>query len=122
MIDLGIAFEALYLSDVNEELTFRLAVRAAWYLGKDKADREKLLTKFGHIYRCRSKAVHSGKLEPTVKFGEESVPVSDFIEKAQDLCRQSILKILEDGKFPDWNSLILGGAAESDVGDSAGLG
>ena len=32
------------------------------------------------------------------------------------------MKILDDGKFPDWNSLILGGAAESDVGDSAGLG
>ena len=122
IIDLGIAFEALYLSDVNEELTFRLGVRAAWYLGKDEEHRKELLKKFGDIYRCRSNAVHNGKLGKTARFGEKDIPISEFIEGTQDLCRESIMKILDDGKFPDWNSLILGGAAESDVGDSAGLG
>ena len=35
-------------------------------------------------------------------------PKGKFIEKAQDLCQNSIKKILKDGKFPDWNNLILG--------------
>lgn len=115
IIDLGIAFEALYLSDVNEELTFRLGVRAAWYLGKDKTEREKLLKKFGDIYRGRSNAVHSGKLDEPVRFGEERISIRKFIERVQDLCRDSILKILNSEEFPDhnyWDSLIVAGEDE----------
>ena len=128
MIDLGIAFEALYLSEIKEriELSFRFRLHASWHLGKDKEHRKELLTKFGQIYGCRSQAVHSGKLDEKVKFGGERVPISEFIEKAQDSCRESIMKILEDGRFPDWNDLILGGNAENDTTvlgeDPGGLG
>ena len=109
MIDLGIAFEAIYLSDIGErtELSFRFRLHAAWHLGKDKEHRKELLKKFGQIYNRRSKAVHNGQLRATAKFGEEDIPISDFIERAQDLCRESILKIMEDRKFPNWNNLIL---------------
>ena len=124
IIDLGIAFEALYVPDSGRgEIRFKLAVRAAWHLGKDKDDRNKLLTKFKQIYDHRSNAVHSGKLDEKVKFGGERIPISEFIEKAQDLCRESIMKILEDGQYPDWNDLILGGNAENDttiLGENSG--
>ena len=115
IIDLGIAFEALYLSDVNEELTFRLGVHAAWYLGEDKTERGKLLKKFGDIYRCRSNAVHGGQLDEPVRFGEERISIRKFIERVQNLCRDSIMKILNSEQFPDrnyWDSLILGGEDE----------
>ena len=112
MIDLGIALEALCVPDGGGDLTYKFSIRAARHLGKNKEDRDKLLTKFKQIYNCRSSAVHSGQLEETVKFGKRRIPVSDFIEKAQDLCRKSIKKILEDGEFPDWDSLILGGEEE----------
>ena len=114
MIDLGVAFETLYLSGISEttELSFRFRLHASWHLGKDKEDRNELLTKFRQIYDCRSKAVHRGKLDEQVKFGGERIPISEFIKRAQDLCRGSIIKILEDGQFPDWNSLILGGDLE----------
>lgn len=111
IIDLGIAFEALYLSDRdgNSELSFQFRLRASWHIGRDKADRETLIDEFKAIYTLRSKAVHTGELPQTVKIRKgESVPISEFIKKAQDLCRDSILKVLEDGKFPDWNDLILG--------------
>ena len=108
IIDLGIAFEALYVPDGGTEITFKLSVRAAWHLGTDKEHRDELLKKFKQIYSGRSKAVHNGKLDQTVKFGEEHIPISEFIQRAQDLCRESILKILEAGEFPDWNDLILG--------------
>ena len=82
------------------------------HLGKDKKDREDLLAKFKQIYNCRSKAVHAGHVDTTIKFGEEKIGRSKFIMHAQDLCRESILKIMEDGGFPDWDSLILGGESE----------
>ena len=107
IIDLGIAFEALYVPDGGGDLTYKFSIRAARHLGKNKKDRNKLLTKFKQIYNCRSSAVHSGQVDQTVKFGKKRISVSDFIEKAQDLCRKSIKKILEDGEFPDWDNLIL---------------
>ena len=114
MIDLGIAFEAIYLSDISEttELSFRLRLRAAWYLGKNAGHRNELMKDFSQIYKWRSKVVHTGKLPNKTKrtpFTQQEI--KEFIKKAQDYCQDSILKILKDGKFPDndyWDSLILG--------------
>ena len=79
-------------------------------MGKDKVEREVLIDEFKAIYTLRSKAVHNGVVPEKIKVrkGEEPIATSEFIPKAQDLCRQSIMKILEEGKFPDWNNLILG--------------
>ena len=112
IIDLGIAFEALYVPDGGGDTTYKLAIRAARYLGKDKKDREDLLVKFKQIYRCRSKAVHEGHVDTTVKFGKEKISSSKLITHAQDLCLQSIKNILDKPAFPDWDSLILGGEKE----------
>ena len=112
MIDLGIALEALYVTDGGGDTTYKLAIRAARHLGKDKKDREDLLAKFKQIYKCRSKAVHAGHVDTTVKFGKEKISMSKFITHARDLCLRSIKKILDKGKFTDWDSLILGGESE----------
>ena len=110
IIDLGIALEALYLYDTgdNRELSFRLRLRAAWHLGKNEEDRKNLIKRFGEIYNCRSNAVHNGELGETVKSGGNQIPTREFIERSQDLCLESILKILDDGGFPAWDRLILG--------------
>ena len=111
IIDLAIAFESIYLSDTDNrsELAHRLQLHAAWYLGKDKDDRQALMNEFKKIYSWRSRAVHSGSLpkkKRNVLFTYEEV--ANVLAKAEDLCRDSILKIIEDGKFPDWGELILG--------------
>ena len=111
MIDLGIVFETLYLPKGNiEQLAFQFRLRASWHLGKDKADRQELIDEFKAIYTLRSKAVHNGVVPDKIRIrkGEVAIATSKFIPRAQDLCRDSILKILEDGEFPDWNDLILG--------------
>ena len=110
IIDLGIALESLYLPKDNvDQLSFQFRLRASWHLGKDKTDREILMDEFKAIYILRSKAVHNGEAPKRIKIRKgESLPTSEFIPRAQDLCRRSILTILEDGKFPDWNDLILG--------------
>ena len=110
IIDLGIGLEALYLpKNKTDQLSLSLRLRASWHLGKDKKDRKKLMDEFKAIYDWRSTVVHTGKLPNKTKrtpFTPEEVEM--FITRAQDLCRQSILKILEDAEFPDWNNLILG--------------
>ena len=108
VIDLGIALESLYLSGIESknEIRFRFSLHAAWYLGENsKEHREGLMKKFKKIYDWRSAVVHTGKL-PRTRFTQEEI--RDFIKETQDLCRDSIIKILDDGRFPDWNNLILG--------------
>ena len=114
IIDLGIALEALYLSetDYNREIRFRFSLHAAWHLEEKKEQRKALMKEFKAIYDWRSTVVHTGKL-PKKGSGKKKKPytqeeVREFITRAQDLCRDSIMKILEEGKFPDWNDLILG--------------
>ena len=110
MIDLGIALESLYVPESSGESTFKLGVRAAWHLKEDSVNRKALKKTFGDIYNWRSKAVHTGKLpkkSSKTPFTQEEI--EEFIKKAQDYCRDSILKILKEGKFPaNWDDLIFG--------------
>ena len=114
MVDLGIALESLYLSGIESknEIRFRFSLHAAWHLGDPKEQRRALMKEFKAIYDWRSAVVHTGKL-PKKGSGKKKKlytqeEVREFITRAQDLCRRSILKILKDGKFPDWNDLVLG--------------
>ena len=101
MIDLGIAFESLYLSG-RKKLSLKFRKRASWFLKKNEAHRKALKEKFEKVYDLRCDAVHEGKLPRDVEVCGKSVPILEFIEQAQDLCRKSILKIIEDRHFPDW--------------------
>ena len=96
IIDLNIAFESLYLSGVSK-LSHHLSNRASEYLAENQDEQEKLKETFKKIYSWRSKAVHNGRL-PTenVKIGEKVYTPSELIKQTQNLCRRSILKILED--------------------------
>jgi len=104
MIDLGIALESLFVPakvpGKSRNISFNLKNNASRHLGRDKENREKLKKKFKAIYECRCDAVHEGKLDEEVEVEGNKIPMPQFIAEAQDLCRQSILKILEDGKFP----------------------
>ena len=104
MIDLGIAFEALYLGNSGGELSFRFALRASWYLGQDEADRQRLFHIFKDIYTNRSVAVHTGDFMKRASADEKW----KFIEQAQSLCLQSIKTVIKRGRLPDWDALVLG--------------
>ena len=62
IIDLGIAFESLYVPDSQGEVNFRFALHAAWHLGRSSAERKKLRKLFREIYAARSDVMHAGKL------------------------------------------------------------
>ena len=101
-IDLRIALESLFLDDGNNaELSFRLALRAAWYLGAEGDERTKIFEAVRDAYNIGSKAVHTGVGHDDV------IPVT--LAEAQDICRVSILRrISEGGNPPDWKKVVLG--------------
>ncbi len=110
-IDLGVAFEALYLNDTSskEQIAFTFRLRAAWHLGADPKRRNSLMSIFKTIYDCRSIAVHTGKLDEMVKVKfVGKIRTYEFLDQADGLCVDAIRKIIDDGGFPDWQTLILG--------------
>ena len=110
MIDLGIALESFYLAGIGErdQLSFRFRLRASLYLGESMDNRKQLIREFREIYDCRSKAVHEGKLPELVRIEGQYIPIGEFITRAQDLCKQSLLNAIENGQIPDWASIELG--------------
>ena len=105
-IDLGIALESLYLDPgTGEQQSFRLRLRAALFLRESVNDREAVIKDVREIYGLRSKAVHEGAVN-------DSEATKSFKEKAEDLCRESIIKTVSysqlNGEFPQWSRLELG--------------
>ena len=102
-IDLRVALESLFLDRGNNaELSFRLALRAAWYLGAHKYERTQIFNVLREAYEIGSKAVHTGEGY------DDTIPVN--LTMAQDICRAAILRrIGEEGNPPDWKKLVLEG-------------
>lgn len=102
-IDIGIALEALFLSDNpgRSELSYRLRLRAAWFLGENVERRVAIEKDLRNIYGLRSSAVHSGNIE-------SNSDTRELKNKAQDYCVDSLLKVIDEGQFPVWNQLVLG--------------
>ena len=111
MIDLGIAMESFFLSGLRErdQLSFRFRLRGSLYLGQTLEQRGLLIREFREIYRCRSSAVHEGKLPNHVSVNGENVPIQEFIKRSQNLFKRSLLKVIDSGEWPDWTIIELGG-------------
>ena len=109
-IDLGIALESLYLDPgTGDQQSFRLRLRAALFLRETVNEREAVIKDVRDIYGMRSKAVHEGAVN-------DNEATKSLKEKAEDLCRESILKTVSycqvNGEFPQWSRLELGDAME----------
>ena len=98
LIDLMIAFEALYLINTDQELGFKLATRAAFILGKDKGktEKEKIYIFLKKAYSIRSGIVHGNKhLDKNIKLSDdEEISVQDFILQLEDYLRPSIIHFI----------------------------
>ncbi len=108
IIDLVIAFEVLYSNESREQLSLTFRLRAAWHLGGDVQERQRLHSFFKDIYDARSEAVHSGKLsrKSSTKVNEEK------LAEADKWFTQAIKKFIDDGNFPDWDSRVVGGTGK----------
>jgi hypothetical protein len=94
VIDLAIAFEAMVLQGVKEELGYRLAVRAAALL-RDTRDPAETFMLMGQFYRVRSKVVHEGvplhlalRQQRVKRLGSANrMPPDEFVALVADLLR-----------------------------------
>jgi hypothetical protein len=102
-IDLGIAIEMTMLHGIDDrsELKYRTAVNGAWLLGKTPSDRERIFKVLREAYNARSKAVHSGQLPAKKDYGA-------ILAGADRHCADALRAILAVGKFPKWETLIMG--------------
>ena len=104
-IDLRIALEALFLPDgADRQLSFTLAARGAWWLGKDALDRRRIWKTLRDAYIAASSAVHTGKAK---KKGYDASRLAALLTDAQSLCRDGILRVLHEGFVKDWTGVIL---------------
>lgn len=104
-IDLGIALEALFLSDLDAErgeLTFRLRLRAARFLGGSLTERDEIYGLIGALYSLRSIAVHTGKLPEKDKKG---VPVREVLERGYEITARALDLFIRMGE-PDWKQIV----------------
>ena len=105
-IDLGIALEALYAADGGEEISFRLRIRAAKHLREDVDDQNAVSEQIKQVYRLRSQAVHEGQFsEKKLKVGGNAIEHGELLQIGQELCRQGILRVVMDGRLPDWRNM-----------------
>ena len=96
------------------EIRFKLAVRAAWHLGKDKEDRNKLLKQLKQIYDfIVPKPFIADNLTHQLNLGLDEVSISEFIARARDAMSEiNNDRFCTTGDFLIWNSLILGSEEE----------
>ena len=100
LIELRIALEALYLRERSSEISFRLPIHAAWHLGTDYSQREYYYETLRKVYKDASCVIHAKELSYKEKDWER-------FSVAQDICREGILKRLEESEEPKWEKLIL---------------
>jgi hypothetical protein len=111
-IELGIGLEMLLLhgGDEKNEISFRLALYGAVFLGGTGPERK---TNFGIIrraYALRSEVVHAGRIRP-----KNVVKAPSEIEAGIDLARSIAIKLLEVGSFPIWQDEILFPSAKQTI-------
>ena len=101
VVDLRIALESLYLGSDSGELTFRLATTAARHLKANVDERREVQRTLIRFYDLASRAIHGADVDLTRGANAQ------LVRRAGLLCRDGILKILEERSIPDWSDLLL---------------
>lgn len=117
LVDVLVAAEALYLSDVDyEELGFRLSLRAAALANPEKVGltKRQVFDLMRAAYKVRSKVVH-GDIPKTRDLRVAGAPVQlpEFVEVVERVVRQGLREALRRAANateqwpPDWDGLTL---------------
>ena len=104
-IELGIAGETLFLYEPGRnhttELAFRMKLRAAWFLEETPERRAGVMKKMDALYKYRSAAVHTGRLD-------DDPDTHKALNDGEELIALATQKVLAQGGFPNWANLVLG--------------
>lgn len=93
LIDSIIAFENLLLPE-RDELSLRLAIRAANLLGQTVEEKKTLFATFRKAYDVRSDIIHGSKYATPIKVDENlSVSLGELVERLEGYLRRSIIEL-----------------------------
>ena len=101
LIDYITAFESLFVKE-KQELSYRLSVRVALLIGKDKQDRKQIFELIKKAYDLRSKIVHGLKYEKNVKINDKNISIQEFVSKIEEILRTSIKSALQFKDHPSF--------------------
>ena len=100
-VALGTALEVMFCPKGNtSELSFRISVAAARYLGTTDHERKELFTTCKKAYGLRSKAVHSGHVD------NDPTAASRLLDAGQDMLFRALTKFVRT-PIDDWTAIIL---------------
>lgn len=111
-IDLWIALEALFSPLDAREVTYRLALRIAYFIGGDSQERERIYKSVVKLYALRSKVVHGKTRHPWGSVVWGSTPELDL---TREYLRRALIKIVtmdQEFKAEALDILISRGAPE----------
>ncbi len=122
LLDLLIAAEALFLSGSMGELQYRLAQRAAFFLGNKPATRRNIYKHMLDAYKVRSKVVHGEVARPPKREDGTDVDLEEFVETTKVYLRVTLRKMVDlallsksRDELVDWDTLILGASVAQSV-------
>lgn len=106
-IDLGIALESLLMGKTsnNSEITFKMSMRAAAFLGRSAEERKEIFNVVSDVYGLRSTAVHTGRLS-TKKELKSKLTTTDAIRRGQAICAAIIRQWMQRNGKIDWDALL----------------
>ena len=97
IIDLAIAFEALFTGEINEYLKNMgviVGLSCSMLLGKNSEDRQKIREFLKKLFEVRNEIVHKNKLKTIIKVDGETYYMNGFSIQLQEYLRDSIKKLL----------------------------
>jgi len=103
LIDLRIAIEALFRKGNQGEIALRASTFGAFYLGKNNKERREIAKIIREAYEKASTIVHGRK----IKDSQREILNREII-RAQDVCREGILRRIEAEGEQTWEEVVFG--------------
>ena len=100
LIDYMIAFEGLFLVKEKAELSYRLSLRVAAFLGENLDEKGKIFTLMRKAYDLRSDIVHGSSYSKNIDINEEKLSFEELVSWVEELLRKSIKKSIDTGQEP----------------------
>jgi hypothetical protein len=117
IIDLMIAAESLFVDTREGEVTFRMSLNGAWFVGTDAAERRAVHHLLKSAYGVRSDVVHGNEVTAKSRRRRDGTDrnMSDFVGDVEAIIRAALRKALPTvrGLAPgeslaDWSALTVG--------------
>lgn len=107
ILDAATALEVLYgLS--SPELTYKLRVRAGFFLRDTPEERQKTFDQMGKFYKARSAIIHGGSRR-------RSPDPEDALSYGLKIARETLIALLRLGHAPNWDRMVMSAGENLDA-------